>query len=51
MVKKSSSKKTKVPNRNVGPFTNITGYPLNKPSNCPAELLRKAALGGKRSGA
>jgi hypothetical protein len=51
MVKKSSGGSKKGGKTNIIPPSSITGYPVNKPCKCPSELLRKAAGGGKASGA
>lgn len=41
-LSKGSKSKAKEP-------VNLTGYPLKKPCNCPAEILSKTAGGGKAS--
>jgi hypothetical protein len=48
MVKKPSSKGSKkAPRPQVIQPESWTGYPVNKPCNCPLETLRKTAGGGK----
>jgi len=44
MVKKSGKASPKVKAKEP---VNITGYPVNKPCKCPAEILAKTAGGGK----
>ena len=49
MVKGKKTPKAPSKNRMVIPPESWTGYPPNKPTKCPAEILRKTIGGGKRA--